>query len=105
MSYCYYNDINNINFGIARKKIKEHGTKNLIEGNIDKNKSIILVEDVITTGNSILEVAKNLTVNGYSIFAIVAVVDRSENDEIDLKYEFNFYSLLTVKDIKGIKDK
>jgi len=38
----------------VRKKIKDHGTKSLIEGGSVKGKKIVLVEDLVTTGGSSL---------------------------------------------------
>lgn len=39
---------------IVRKKEKEHGTGNMIEGGLNEGDSVVIVEDVITTGGSVL---------------------------------------------------
>jgi orotate phosphoribosyltransferase len=38
----------------VRKKIKDHGTKSRIEGGLVKNKKVVLIEDLVTTGGSSL---------------------------------------------------
>ena len=39
-------------FSYVRSKPKSHGMKNLIEGRLEENKNIILIEDLISTGGS-----------------------------------------------------
>lgn len=42
-----------VGYGYIRKKTKEYGTGSLIEGTISKNHKIVVIEDVITTGQSV----------------------------------------------------
>jgi orotate phosphoribosyltransferase len=61
----------------VRKEAKNHGTKNLIERpTMFKYQEIILLEDVITTGNSATEAARLLEKEGFHVKGILAVVDR-----------------------------
>jgi orotate phosphoribosyltransferase len=41
---------------LVRKTVKEHGTQKKIEGNFDPAGSIVLLDDVTTTGGSVIEV-------------------------------------------------
>ena len=61
MLYGYY--YSSIFF--QRTEQKNYGLNNLIEGEFTKNQKVVLIEDVITTGSSIFESAKNLEDNGY----------------------------------------
>jgi len=47
-------------FIYVRAEAKKHGTENLIEGEIQEGQSIILIEDLISTGGSSLKAAKAL---------------------------------------------
>jgi len=40
-------------FCYVRSEIKSHGTKNIIEGLVSKDSNLLLIEDVVTTGNSL----------------------------------------------------
>jgi orotate phosphoribosyltransferase len=57
----------NLPLGYVRSQKKEHGKKNALEGNIEKNMPIILVEDLISTAKSIVAAHTLLKDEGYSI--------------------------------------
>ena len=63
---------------LVRKTAKAHGTKAYIEGakNFPDGASVILLEDVITTGGSALLAAERLREADYNPFAVAAIVDR-----------------------------
>lgn len=80
----------------VRKRPKNHGSERLIEGNdrLLPNASIVILEDVVTTGKSALQAAEILQQAGYSVSGIIALVDRSEGaDELFDKAGISFYSL------------
>ncbi|MGE9809980.1 orotate phosphoribosyltransferase [Ferroplasma acidiphilum] len=70
---------------IIRKGEREHGTKKQIVGNIVSGSRIDLIEDVVTTGNSLLKTAKILRENGAIVDHAVCVVDRESGGEELLK--------------------
>lgn len=60
-----------------RKEAKTHGTQQLIEQpNCNIGEKVVLFEDVITTGKSVINAAKLLQQQGFEVLGIVAVVDR-----------------------------
>ncbi len=63
---------------VVRKEIKEHGTKAPIEGDLRKGESVVLIEDVITTGGSALKAFEALDSFGVKVLAVIALVDRQE---------------------------
>lgn len=75
---------------IVRKKTKEHGTKQKIEGIIDKGYNVLIVEDVATTGKSALEAIAAAEEAGAKVVKVISVVDREEGAAEALKnYAFD----------------
>ncbi len=70
---------------IVRKGERNHGTKKQIIGNIIPGSKIDLIEDVVTTGNSLLKTALALRENGAIVDHAVCVVDRESGGEDLLK--------------------
>lgn len=60
-----------IPFGYVRKSVKTYGTSKLVEGSLDKSRKITLVEDVITSGNSVCKAIKAARSEGYEIDYVI----------------------------------
>ena len=60
-------------FMYVRSKAKDHGMENLIEGKIDKGSRVVLIEDLVSTGGSVLKAAAALDLAGYEVEGVVAV--------------------------------
>jgi orotate phosphoribosyltransferase len=65
---------------IVRKEAKGHGTGNYIEGknNLVPGGAVALVEDVVTTGGTLLKVIQRVEDEGFKVGLVVTVVDRQE---------------------------
>ncbi|NOR28241.1 MAG: orotate phosphoribosyltransferase [Lutibacter sp.] len=64
----------NVPFIYVRPEPKQHGRKNQIEGLLEKNKNIVVVEDLISTGKSSLNAVKALKeVEGTNVKGMVAI--------------------------------
>jgi len=65
---------------IVRKEPKKHGTEAYIEGrnNIPEGAHVALVEDVVTTGGTLITVIDRVEARGYKVGLVVTVVDRQE---------------------------
>lgn len=75
---------------IVRKKEKEHGTKQKIEGLIEPGWNVVIVEDVATTGASALQAIEAVESVGAKVVKVIAVVDREEGAAEALKnYDFD----------------
>jgi len=62
----------------VRKESKTHGTGKLIEGGFESGMPVVVVEDVITTGDSALRAAQSVTEAGGVVLGVLALVDREE---------------------------
>ena len=65
---------------IVRKESKKHGTEQYIEGqkNMIPGATVALLEDVVTTGGTLLKVIERVEAQGYKVGLIVTIVDRQE---------------------------
>jgi orotate phosphoribosyltransferase len=65
---------------IVRKESKGHGTGQYIEGlkNMTPGSTVALLEDVVTTGGTLLQVIERVEAQGFKVGLIVTVVDRQE---------------------------
>ena len=63
---------------MIRKERKGYGTSKLIEGELNSGDNVIVVEDVTTTGGSLLKAIKAIQENGGNVTRAFVVVDRQE---------------------------
>jgi hypothetical protein len=69
-----------------RKETKDHGLKHLIEGEWAVGDKVLLVDDVCTTGKSMMAAKKTLTKLGLNIIDCIVVVKRNIGIAKDVKY-------------------
>lgn len=62
----------------VRKEAKAHGTGRRVEGNFATGDSVVVVEDVITTGASAITAIEAIRAEGGTVIGVLAVVDREE---------------------------
>jgi len=74
-------------FVIIRKKPREHGTGSQIEGDLKPGERVTVVEDVATTGGSMVTSVKLLRGAGAEVKRAVVVVDREEGASEALRAE------------------
>jgi orotate phosphoribosyltransferase len=85
---------------IVRKETKGHGAQRSIEGYDGKaGARVIVVDDVCTTGDSILKAADKAEEAGYEVVAAFCVVDREEGGTELIAKRYPFYSLFTAKEL------
>ena len=63
---------------IARKQRKDYGTANLVEGRLEEGEEVVVVEDIVTTGTSLVEAVEALREAGATVNRALVVVDREE---------------------------
>ena len=85
---------------IVRKEAKGHGAKRQSEGwSGSPGSRVIVVDDVCTSGGSILEACDKMEQAGYKVAATMCVVDREEGGTEAIKKRYPFFPLFTAKDL------
>ena len=59
--------------GYVRSGAKDHGRQNQIEGRLEKGQKVVVVEDLISTGGSVIEVVNTLREAGAEVLGIVSI--------------------------------
>ena len=91
---------------VVRKEPKTHGIRDLIAGDVRKGDRALIVEDVVTEGNSTLKAVRVAREAGLCVERVIAVVDREESDgrknieAAGVKFE----ALCTLRDLIELPD-
>ena len=79
----------NLPMGYVRSSAKEHGRENKIEGRLNKGDKVVVVEDLISTGGSVIEVVNALKEAGAEVLGIVSIFTYNMQKSIDAFNELN----------------
>lgn len=87
---------------IIRKEAKGHGTRAYIEGpNLENGSKVVVLEDVVTTGNSAMLAVERLRQAGYSVDRVISLVDREQGGaEFYRDKGLNFQAIFTIAEIQ-----
>ena len=89
-----------IPFVIIRKQKRDHGTGKQIEGISVADKKVLIIEDVTTSGGSVVNTIHILKQNKAIVDTVVTVVDRESGAREKIEnLHLRFLPLVTVKDI------
>ncbi|AFW95533.1 orotate phosphoribosyltransferase [Dolichospermum sp. UHCC 0352] len=87
---------------IIRKEAKGHGTMAYIEGpSLPQGAKVVVLEDVVTTGQSALKAVERLQAAGYTVDRVISLIDRLQGG--GALYEsagLQFEALFTIQDLQ-----
>lgn len=75
--------------GYVRSGAKDHGRQNQIEGKLEKGQKVVVVEDLISTGGSVIEVVNVLREVGAEVLGIVSIFTYGMQKGLDRLKEAN----------------
>lgn len=83
-----------------RNQKKDYGTAKQLEGAIGSDDTVVIVEDVATTGGQVLEAAKVIADTGAQVLKIIATIDRQEGARENIEAAgYAFDALFTTEDL------
>ncbi len=92
-----------VNAFSVRKQTKSHGTGRLIEGNFQSGDAVVVVEDVITSGESAVRALSTVQEAGGRVLGVLAVVDREEGGRDSLEARGHRVVTLTTASELGLR--
>ncbi|ACY40517.1 orotate phosphoribosyltransferase [Blattabacterium sp. (Blattella germanica) str. Bge] len=96
----------NIPLIIKRKENKGYGTKRMIEGIYKKGQNCLLIEDVITSGDSLLKTVIDLEKEGLIIKDIMSILDREQGGTENIKKRgYNIRTLFRIGEVLKMLEK
>lgn len=96
---------NELPFIIIRKKGREHGTRKGYEGQLNPGERVLLLEDVITSGGSVLRAIDIIEEAGGEVVKVLTVVDRQEGGTEPVNRRSSLGSLVTAEDLLNASEK
>ncbi|MBY0458767.1 MAG: orotate phosphoribosyltransferase [Gemmataceae bacterium] len=81
----------------VRKKLKEHGAKELVEGVVNAGDRVVVIDDVLTTGGSVLQAIEAVEAKGAAVARVVCICDRLQGAREALA-RYDFRPLFTIRD-------
>lgn len=85
---------------IVRKERKAHGTQKIVEGGEINNCKIVMVEDVINTGGSILTAISQIEKEGGEVHGVLCIVDRGqETEKVFGEKGYDFFSIFKFSEL------
>jgi len=85
----------------VRKEPKKHGTKNLIENAPERGSEVVIVDDVVTGGGSVINAIEAIEEAGCHVLAVITLVDRLEGGGEKLRaLVTNYIPLFTLDDFR-----
>lgn len=70
---AWVSDVLNLPMAYVRSKAKEHGKGNQIEGKAEKGQKVVVVEDLISTGGSVITAVNSLREAGCDVLGVVSI--------------------------------
>jgi orotate phosphoribosyltransferase len=82
----------------VRKQAKDHGSRSRIEGLVKAGDRVAIVDDVLTTGGSVLQAIEEIEKLGATVACVVCIVDRLQGAREALA-KYDYRPLFTINDL------
>lgn len=88
---------------VKRKEVKKHGTKKMVEGVFEEGQKAVVIDDVISSGISMIETLEVIEAEGLEVDYVISIVDRMQGGVSTLeKQGYQALSVYTIAEILDI---
>ncbi|PAE14260.1 orotate phosphoribosyltransferase [Niallia circulans] len=104
---AWVSDLLDLPMAYVRSKAKEHGKGNQIEGKVEKGQKVVVVEDLISTGGSVITAVNSLREAGCEVLGVVAIFtyELPKGKELLGEAEITAYSLTDYTSLLDVAQK
>ena len=81
----------------VRKQAKSHGSQELVEGQVKTGDKVVVIDDVLTTGGSVVQAIRAVESLGATVVRVICICDRLQGAREALK-GYDFRPLFTIQD-------
>jgi orotate phosphoribosyltransferase len=81
----------------VRKQAKSHGSQELVEGQVSRGDAVVVIDDVLTTGGSVVQAIKAVEAAGATVLRVVCICDRLQGAREALA-GYDYRPLFTIRD-------
>jgi orotate phosphoribosyltransferase len=94
----YHQEGRNLEGFFVRKEAKEYGSRQRVEGVLEAGMRVAVLDDVLTTGGSVLQAIGEIEKVGAQVAAVVCIVDRLEGAHAALAPHYDYRPIFTIRD-------
>ncbi len=82
----------------VRKEAKGHGSQKRLEGTIEPGQRVAVIDDVFTSGGSVIQAIEEVEGAGGVVVAVLCIVDRLEGAKEKLASRYQYRPIFTIED-------
>ena len=91
---------------MRRKEVKDYGIKKAIEGAFQPGQTVLVVEDLVTSGSSVFETIEPLEHEGLKVSNVVVLLDREQGGKKHIGDKgYTLHSVLTISEMLEVLEK